>query len=183
MKNTVILFILACSYSLVSAQNGEWETMRDVDKNYRIDFPATPQASNEDVPTDLGPVTMFMYMLDLSTDQSAKNIIYMTAFSEYPASGADYKDESLQQSMLDGSVDGAVKNVNGTLVSVEKIKFNGFNGRFAKVSIYNDSYLIFLKNILVDNKLYFIQVITTPEHDNNADLKRFFNSFDLLKTQ
>lgn len=182
MKKQTLIIAFVLSIASVTAQDKNWDTTKDNDRNYRIDFPSSPTASSQEVPTDVGPINMDMYMLDLSADASSKNLIYMTAYSEYPEMGGDYSDESLQQSMLDGSVDGAVSNVNGTLISVEKIKFNGFNGRMAKVSLYDNAYIIYLKNVLVENKLYFIQVITTKEHDNNAEIKRFFDSFELLKT-
>ena len=181
MKKIIFVFTLL-SYLVGFGQDCEWNTTKDEKRGYRINFPLKPTAQSQEVPTAVGNVTMDMYMLDLSTDSSSKNVIYMTAYTEYPKD-SDYSDEGLQNSMLDGAVSGAVENVNGDLISSDKIRFNGYNGRNAKIKIYNGTYIINLKNILVENKLYFLQVITVPKDDDNAEMNRFFESFDLIKTQ
>lgn len=181
MKKLLILFCLVLA-SNAYAQSGEWHLMRDEIRAYRVDFPKAPEAKTQAVPTALGDLEMHYYMLDLSTsDPTANNLVYMSAFTEYPEGESDYGDESLQQSMLDGSVNGAVSRVNGELISQERIKINGFNGRMAKISIYNNQYIINLQNVLVDNKLYFLQVICNSGAGDNAEMKRFFKSFDLIK--
>ena len=180
MKYTLTLFCLFLAFNL-NAQDCQWHLTRDMDRGYRIEFPKAPKKQNQDVPTALGDLVMEFYMLDNSASADAKNMVYMTAFTEYPQGTSDYNDEALQNSMLDGSVNGAANNVNGKIISQEKIKFNGYNGRSAKISIYEDAYIINLKNVLVGNKLYFMQVISTKEADDNDDMKRFFSSFDLIK--
>lgn len=179
MKN-IHLFLITCfCFSLVGAQD-TWVTTSNAEHGYKVDFPKEPKSQSQEVPTEVGNLMMDYYMLDQSADATALNLVYMSAFTSYPAS-EDYSDEGLQNSMLDGSVDGAVQNINGKLISSEDIEFQGYRGRYAKISIYNDAYIVNLKNILVDNRLYFIQVITSKANDDNADLKRFMTSFDLIK--
>ncbi|NND52313.1 MAG: hypothetical protein HKN54_07895, partial [Flavobacteriaceae bacterium] len=168
-----------CCVSILSAQDS-WVTTSNLEHGYSIEFPKTPALQSQQVPTEVGNLSMDYYMLDLSTDASSKNLVYMSAYTTYPANES-YSDEGLQNSMLDGSVDGAVKNINGKLLSSEHIKFQGYRGRYAKISIYNDAYIVNLKNILVDNRLYFVQVITLKANDDNSDLKRFMTSFELIK--
>lgn len=177
MKNIIVVFAFVIG-TLSHAQDCDWHLTKDIEKGYRVEFPNEPRSESQDIPTALGTLVMDYYMLDLSSEVSTNNLVYMTAVTDYPED--DYSSEDLQNSMLDGSVNGAVGNVNGELVSSEKIKFNGFNGRYAKITISNGLYTIHLKNILVDNTLYFLQVICDSSKDDNEDIKKFFNSFELI---
>ena len=182
MKNILFILTLLLLVNPVFSQDCDWVISKDIERGFRLEFPQKPTFESQNVSTAVGAVAMDMYMLDLSASMSGDNLLYMIAYTAYPE--GDYSDESMQQSMLDGSVSGAVSNVNGQLLSTENITFNGFKGRMAKISISNGAYIIWLKNILVDNKLYLLQVITDKSKDSsdNKSRQRFYDSFELIKT-
>lgn len=183
MKNTILLITLFI-FNLTLAQNGNWVTTKDYEKGYKIDFPSSPKSQSQPVPTAIGEVQMHMYILDNSANANAKNLVLMTAFTEYPLAafeGQDINSEILQDNLLDSSVNGAVSNVKGDLISSSHIKFDGYNARDAKIEIQG-AFIINMKTILVQNKLYMIQVIHNKSNDGNQEAKQFFDSFEFIKT-
>lgn len=182
-KKAILIFFLFCNLWALTAQNNEWVTVKDLEKEYKIDFPVQPNESTQPVSTAVGEVSMKMYMLDQSADLNSDILIYMTAYTVYPPDSGKYDDPETIDKMLDGSVSGAVQNTNGTLISSTKGKFNGFDSVESKIDIQSGQYIIHMKGILVSNKLYLIQTIYAKENEDNLNDKRFFDSFELIKTR
>lgn len=181
MKKIIFYLLIFLTFNISFAQDCNWLTTKDYEKGYRVDFPQAPVAQSQDIATAVGTVVMDMNMVDLSKNTTSDNILYMVAYTAYPEEGRDYHDEALQNSMLDGTVSGAVKNINGKLVSSKNIVFNGYNARYAKISIYDNTIIISLKTILVNNKLYLLQIMTETSKQDNDNIAKFLNSFDLIK--
>jgi hypothetical protein len=184
MKNTFFLIFTLLTFNFTFAQNDDWVTTKDFEKGYKIDFPSKPTSQMQPIPTAIGEIEMYMYILDNSAKVDAKNLVFMTAYTEYPLASfgdEDINSETLQDNLLDSSVSGAVSNVKGDLISSSHIRFNGYNARNAKIEVAGGFYII-MKTILVQNKLYMIQVIHNKSYDGNQEAKYFFDSFELIKT-
>jgi len=94
----------------------------------------------------------------------------------YPKADTDYNS-----TVLDGAVEGAIKNVQGKLVFDNKIKYNGYPGRNIKIEINGG--FIYINAYLVENSMYITQVICLTANDGNTDIERFLNSFEIIKTK
>lgn len=190
----IIFTLLVCSIaysnsfaqdkvSLKAALNSvnQWYQLKDSDAAYKIEFPEKPSQENTDVPTDKGNVVMNMYTLQ---NDDGVNLIYMTSFTEYPSSFFPNKLQSTekQDEVLSNSVQGAVTNTGGNLLSDKRIFFNGYKGREVKLSI-EGGYIIKMKVLLVGIKLYLVQVIYNEANDNNPKQQRFFDSFELINVK
>ncbi len=180
-KNIFIALTILCNIYASIAQENEWVKVKDTIAAYIVEYPSAPEKGADDVPTEKGVVKMNTYTLQTEGDE---NLIYMTSFTEYPASffenGLDTTDE--QQKVLDGSVNGAVTNTKGKLVSDRKISFNGYQGRDIKIEV-SGLYIIHMRTILVGYKLYLAQVIYEKINEDNENAKRFFNSLDLINVK
>jgi hypothetical protein len=77
------------------------------------------------------------------------------------------------------SIDGAVKNVNGKLISEKVVALDGFPGREVKIDYGNGMAIIFLRMFLVNNKGYFVQTISQTGKEGNESAARFHKSFKL----
>lgn len=180
MKKNIFFVILAlCSLYVSTAQSEEnWFKVKDTVAAYLIDFPKEPTKGASDVPTEKGTVKMNTYTLQDANDD---NLVYLTSFTKYPESffPDSLESEEEQNSVLNNSVKGAVTNTNGILISEEEIVFNGYRGRVIKIGVSGD-HIIKMKVILVGIKMYLAQVIYTKENDDNANAKRFFESFELI---
>lgn len=168
----------------IQAQDCNWELVRDVESGYRISFPGSAEKASQEVPTAKGNVIMETYSYQSDIGVNDPIMVYMTATSKYPDSffPDGVKEESDMQAMLDGSVSGAVNNTKGTLRSSENIYFNGYPGRIAKINIQG-GYILEMKTVLVDLRLYLVQVIYAEKDEDTENAKRFFSSFDILNVK
>ncbi len=175
-----------CCVSISGAQHEDWVTVKDTVNAYVIAFPETPEKKTQDVSTVKGSIKMDSYMLSTSNDV---NIIYMTSFSEYPKSffknGLDTFEA--QNKVLSGSVNGAITNTKGKLVSDENITFNGYPGRKVRIEVDNSVthavYVIEMKTILAGYNVYLAQTICEKAHVGNARAKKFFDSLELINVK
>jgi hypothetical protein len=180
-KNILLTLFVLCNIYASIAQSNDWFKVKDTDAAYTISYPEEPQQGSDDVPTDKGTVKMNTYTLQPDGDD---NLIYMSSFTEYPESFFPNKLATLekQDEVLENSVNGAVTNTQGKLISEDKIYFNGYRGRDIKIAI-DGGYIIKMKVLLVGIKLYLAQVIYKEENDNNANQKRFFDSLELINVK
>lgn len=182
MKKYILLSLAVLfNVSVSIAQSDDWFEIKDEEAAYLIDFPEEPTKGADDVPTDKGTVMMNTYTLQTPDDD---NLIYMSSFTKYPDSffPNQLESEEEQNEVLDNSVNGAVTNTEGELIFDEKITFNGYKGRIIKIKL-SDGYIIKMKVLLVDIKLYLTQVIYEEKNDDNLNSKRFFNSLELINVQ
>ena len=173
MKNSILIFVLLVSTSLSFAQ--DWVTYSNDDFKFSIDMPSEPKATTQEVPTEVGELTMNMFMLDNSSDASSKNMIYMVLHTKYPKNANASDEDNKTQTMLDGSVDGAVNNVNGKLVYANKVNLDGHPGREVKISVFGA--FMYLNMYVKDGALFAIQTICMEANDENVDIKKFMDSF------
>lgn len=184
MKSSLILIISLYLISpVLVAQDTDWVTTKDLELAYKIDYPEKAEKEFQSVPTAKGDVTMISYALN---SNNTKNLVYMSSYTKYPtfffSDGLDTYEK--QHKVLDGSVNGAAKNVKGRIVSDEKIVFNGYNGRVIKIELESGgTYVIRMQMVLVDHQLYMMQTISTKENEGNRDTTRFFDSFELLNVK
>ena len=142
-------------------------------------FPGTPERSVQKVATAVGELDMHMIMY--SPTSGDDNLIYAVIRSDYPKSQFENATQDYNQNVLNGAVEGAVNNVNGKLISEERITFNGYPGRRIKVSAQGA--FLYLNAYLVENSMFITQVITLVENDGNSDINKFRKSFDILRVK
>jgi len=174
----LFLSILVSFLIFNSTNAQEWSKYRYEDLEFVADFLSTPERTIQKVPTDLGDIDMHMLM---HTPESDINAVYSVIRSDYPKEQFIDATDEYNDIVLDGAVKGAVSNTKGELVFDKKINFNGFPGRNIKIKI--EGAYIYIKTYLVINTLYITQVICYTANDNNLRIKRFMDSFEIIKTK
>jgi len=178
MKKHILIALLSVfALSFTFAQ--DWKKYKAEDLAILAYFPGEPERSVQEVPTAVGKLDMHMIMYTPTSND--KNMIYSAIRSDYPESQFENVDSSYNDTILDGAVNGAVSNVNGTLKSDEKITFNGYPGRSIKISA--QGMFLYINAYLVDSTMFITQVICSPANDGNSDIDKFLNSFDILKVK
>lgn len=181
MNKSALLLLFFLAFNL-SAQDSDWVTIKDLDKGFRVDFPSEPKPQKQTVSSAAGELLMDMNMLDMTADPGAKVLLYMTSYTEYPKDFTDYSNEENINNMLDGSVNGAVNNVNGKLISSEKCEFNKFKCVESRIELTSGGIIIHMKTFLVDNVMYLLQTLYYKGSDDHlVDEKKFFDSFELIR--
>jgi len=161
-----------------------FETLKDwyliESSEFSIEFPKKPEATNQNVHTEIGDLKTDMFVYETSKDGDV-NFLYGLATSEYPDSLINSGKTAMLPTFFRNAVDAFVKNVQGKLLSEKPIEINGFPGKEVKIYFQDSAAIIKMRLYLVRNKAYVMQTITETSEDNNADVMRFHNSFKLKK--
>ena len=179
MKKIILTFLLvSISTLVVDAQ--EWIAYKSIELGYSARFPIEPVFQTQGVPTAVGELQMKMAMATPDSEDD-DNLIYSVIRSEYPAEGFNDATDDFIKDVLDGAIEGAVTNVQGTKIYDESVTFNKYPARYVKIEITGA--FLYLNAYLVDNMIYITQVICTPENDKNNSIKKFQESFELIKVK
>ncbi|MEL6923477.1 MAG: hypothetical protein AAFO94_05460 [Bacteroidota bacterium] len=145
---------------------------------FRIDTPDSVGYTPQKIPTELGAVDFHVYYVQAKLNDDP-NQIYTYGYADYPPNVVHSDSSSLVQTFMDGSSQGAVQNLGGTLISQHDIEFMGFPGREFEVQTQDGITLVHFKILLVRNRFYILQVITIAEEKKNPRLFHFLDSFQL----
>lgn len=120
-------------------------------------------------------------MVDVSKNEKDENLTYGVITTEYPDTIIHSDKKELLPVFFRGSVDGAVKNVQGKLLTEKDITLDGFPGKEIDIDYRNGLAVIKMRSYLVKNKMFILQTITKTEKFPNKSLERFMSSFSLKK--
>ncbi len=176
MRKYILLFVFSLSASIAFGQ--DWSRFKSEEFSFIVDFPSAPKKSVQKVPTAIGDVDMNMF---ISGEGNTNNYLYSVISSSYPKESFEKATADYNDSVLDGAVNGAVSNVKGELLFDNKVTFNGYPGRSFKIDI-TDNFL-YINAYLVGNTMMICQVVCSKPNDGNEDIKRFFDSFDIINTK
>jgi len=176
-KIALLVFTLLITLNFATAQN--WEKYKSQDLAFTSLFPKTPKLTVQKIPTAVGELDMHMVMY--APGYGDLNAVYSIIRSDYPKDQFEDVTSEYNNSVLDGAVNGAINNVKGTLVYEKKITLNGYPGREIKIQI--DQGYIYMNAYLVENIMYISQVICEIGNDGNKNIKRFMDSFDIIKVK
>jgi hypothetical protein len=130
------------------------------DKSFSVMLPKDVKEDKQTAFTELGPIEFISY--------SAK-----AEFQEFTIAYSDYPDTFVVATgpnvLLDGSRDGAVRNVQGKLLSETKIEINGYPGRELKIE---SPQKIILKSqiYMVGKRLYQLMAISNSDHSLDKEI-------------
>jgi hypothetical protein len=149
-----------------------WKDHRSDECRCSAQFPGTPTAKNQTIPSKDGPLESKMIMLEVPS-----SAFYAVAYVDYPkdAVAASKPDE-----LLNGARDGAVGKVKGSLKSETKISMNGFPGRELNIDAPKDLALI-ARIFLVKERLYQTIVVMPKARIDAAENRKFLDSFKFDK--
>ncbi|MEB3179609.1 MAG: hypothetical protein VKL59_11325 [Nostocaceae cyanobacterium] len=149
-----------------------WKQFASTEGGFTVLFPGIPQEAAVPLNTPSGQVSLRIFAAD-RPGQAA----YFVSYADFPAAVLRYDPNTL----LNGVVNGAVRNVQGTILSQQAINVAGFPGRETRVQAAGGKILRY-RTFLVNQRLYQIVVETTPGAEMNltGSIQGFFNSFKLL---
>lgn len=171
---TIVLFF---SLALLNAQ--DWERYKSQELAFIADFPGSPNTSVQKIDSEVGVLDMHMVSYESSVDNVY--VYYAIVKSDYPKEQFSNLSNEEIKSILDGSVDGAVTNVNGTTVKDEEIQLNGYLGRDVKINVEGGE--LYMHTFLVENVMYIAQVICETGKAEHAYIDKFMNAFDIIKVK
>jgi|GEM_PF-1351105 len=165
----------------VGAQQAEEETFikenpfTSEEGYFSISFPGMPTESSQEISTELGPITIFLYTYEY------RNGVYLASYLDYPG---EIIEQSDPYDILDAAQSGAVGNVNGQLISSKDIDIATYPGKEIVFNIPKSERMPpggigKARFYLVDNRLYQIMSIQGGSK-LSAATNQFLDSFELL---
>jgi hypothetical protein len=162
----------ALSLTLLSAQAlqaQQWIDHRPNGGGYRVAFPAQPIEDGRNVDTTVGAVRMRTSAVEIGDK------IFMTIDSVYPSHLAMGDPES----DLDSVRNGGVRNVNGKLLSEERLSIDNAPARRVVIDIPHSNQAAEALMVLDGHRLYQAVYLGPRDSQGKDDAKRFLSSFAL----
>lgn len=164
------------------ADSPNWRLTEDKTGNFKIRFPGNATKDIQTQEMESETVYFVSYILEPDPVQTG-NHLYGITFLKYPANIVSHslmKASELDEFFL-SVINGSATSMGGEIKSISEQNFKKFPGRIAIVSMQNGEMEISYWSLLVDNTLYILQVIHSPENASNESMDTFFNSFQLME--
>lgn len=178
MKKFTSTFSFILLITLLSAFTfaNDWQLFETSD--FQILYPKLPSSQTQTINSVIGDLKVTGHIYNASKDTTDANLTYGVLTTEYPDTLVHSDKKEILSNFFRSATDGAVKNVNGKLISEKEIELDGFPGRDIKIDLKGFA-VMRMKAFLVKNKLYMLQTITKTEKDGNQSVEKFMNSFKL----
>ena len=139
---------------------------------FKARFPGKPKEQSQSGPFN---TTMTMFAVE------SRNGVYMVGVADLPIPTGE--SDAMIQNRLDGSRDGAVRNIDGTLKTSGAITLNGkYPGREFVASVTKPQQgQVRAKIYMVGTRLYQVMVIGTDSYATNSQATEFLNSFQVIE--
>lgn len=147
------------------AQPAGWIKYSSAEGRFSILLPSQPKTSEQSVDSAVGQMTNHVF---LSQTGSAA---FALSYADYPQNDAD------PQKVLDEVRAGALKGINGQLISVKNITHKGYPGREFQASV--EGALYSSRIFLVKTRLYQMVCVAPAAQLSNEQINAFLTSFDL----
>jgi hypothetical protein len=170
-----LLLLSAGSLAPAAAQPQQpqkWVEYKPQGAGYRVEFPEPPKQSQDEISTGAGPVRMQVAQFGGDAD-----IVYIAIYSDYPVGALPTEP----QAALDAARDASVKNVNGILREDKKITVGDKPARRLLIDIPEGRRIGAALIVLDGNRLYRAVCVAPAGQENSVDLKKFLDSFALVK--
>jgi len=152
--------------AIANSAAAQWIQHRPAGEGYRVEFPGRPQASQQEVQTQVGPVLLSLYTA------SWGGLNFLTVYNRYP-------NDAPPERRLDGARDGAVRNVKGVLRHEDVLTVSGSPARRITVDVPHQQLVAVQLLVVRNNSLYQAIIVGPPGSESSADAVRFINSFAL----
>jgi hypothetical protein len=151
-----------------SASAQQWVEHRPDGAGYRVTFPAQPAEDVKDIDSVAGPVKTRTSLVEY------EDKVFVTIASAYPVDvSAD------PQASLDSARSGSVRNVDGELLSEERLEINNAPARRMVIDLPQSGQVADALVILDGNHLYQAVYVGPRGTAHKEEANRFLSSFAL----
>jgi len=174
LLSVLIMVILTMSF----INPADWYLCETSD--YKILFPKKPVESIQTISSAIGELNLNLNIYEVPETETEDNLAYIVNKTEYPDSIVNSDKKDILVGFFRNSIDGAVKNVQGKLLSETKIELSGYPGREIRIDFQNGLAVIKMRLYLVKNKMFLLETISETKKGFNKSIDKFMNSFELI---
>lgn len=166
------------SFDIINTPHGNFSVpIITSERTFEIDFPEEPTNNTKTIDSEYGKLA-----LDIQTYEPTAqkvNLVYIAMETKYPSQVADQNDLYVLNSFYKKSIDGAITSVNGELISINDIYYNGKLGKEFRCYFSGGKALMVYRVFLIGNSMYMTGVVTLPDKDKNREMNKFLESFKI----
>lgn len=177
---TLSVLLIAVAITSFCPQEKGWSEFSPSNSNCSVLMPGEPALKEKVLNSDLGEIKLVMYMYQPPKDGNDPNVAYAISYMDYPADRITSDSTQLIKAFFDNARDGAIRSIQGKLLTEEIIKYKQYPGREQRIDFRNGMVVIKYRHYLVKNRLYSLQVITPTENNFNKSINKFLDSFKVL---
>lgn len=141
----------------------DWTKFSSAEGRFSILMPAKPTEGAFDLQTGNIKVTVHAFTA------VSQSIDVMCGYYDFPSAPQD------SEKVFDGTREGSIKNIHGTLLTEAKVAKDGYPGRRFRSTGIGDAF-VDEEMYLVGQRFYLITISTSTKIPN-ASVKRVFDSF------
>lgn len=178
--NSLVRFIcflfIVLDFGNTNAQS-PWITFTPTGQPFEVKSPGEMKNGEKNILTDMGyirPVTWLYQGLDADP-----NYLYMVSYIDYPQGTFHRDSTNLMQELLNVSLETQLKDLAGTLVYKSEAPYRNHPGIIYRAAYNTNKAVVKGRIILVNERLYFLQVYTLSEKSLNHDMDKFLESFKI----
>jgi hypothetical protein len=180
MKKAGVLLALISTVLLCSFADPEWIVFLSHDGTFKISFPHEPEVLKHVVDSGLVPLKSRLIKYDVGKYKDA-NQSYQLIYSDYCDTivNSDFKTR-ISDTFLKDVIFDIRDEIKGRIVSIEPLMYKDeYPGRHVHMT-FDGKNALNMKMYLIKSRLYIIRVICDITNDNNPEIEKFFESFELV---
>ena len=148
-------------------------------KEYKLHFPGKPVEETRTINYDFGELKLTAHIFQVGDTSSYDNLLFGILETEYPESVIQFTNKASLDTFFSKSIDGAVAQVHGKLISKKNITKGKFPGREINIDYGEGQLVITMRLYLVNKMMYQLQTISKPSKTPNKLTDKFMDSFTL----
>lgn len=164
--------LIALALALAGCESSPWKDFHSKQGGFSVSMPGTPVEKRQAFHTQAGPVEAHFFTVEADRG----SLVYMVVYGDYPEALMAANDREM---LLDAARDGAVGNIQGTLVSERTVSLGGHPGRELQVLSSDGRLALRMRIYLANNRQYQVVAVTPKETRSTEDRDRFLDSFRL----
>ncbi len=172
MKKPIVALMLVALLLFAGCEATPWKEFESKEGGFSVMMPGPPAEKRQTFNTQLGSVDARFFTVEAERGSS----VYMVVYGDYPEALMATEDKGL---LLDAARDGAVGNIQGTLLSEREISIGGHPGRELQVQSSDGKLSLQIRIYLVGSRQYQVVMVSPKSSTPAADRDRFFDSFKL----
>lgn len=157
-----------------------WQEFTSYEGQFRVKGPGDFIHKEDTVATGMGNIVYHTYFHQ-ADPQKDENVIYMISYCEYPEYGMHSDSTELMEEFFETTIDAAAFSIKGEVRYIDPIDWLGWSGRLWRIDYRDGNAVVKTKAILVENRYYAVQVISTKNNHINISSDQFFDSFRLFE--
>lgn len=172
MTRRALPLLLGILLALAGCESSPWKDFHSKEGGFSVSMPGTPVEKRQAYHTQAGPVEAHFFTVEADRG----SLVYMVVYGDYPEALMAADDREM---LLDAARDGAVGNIQGTLLGERSVSMGGHPGRELQVLSSDGRLALQMRIYLVKSRQYQVVAVTPKEARSTADRDRFLDSFRL----